>query len=143
MAKTDSERGERAAWIVRHRKRLYGNNLEQLAAALRAEGVRAEVPTIRGWEAGANPGPEAREAMERLFGEPMPAEREPLAVEDLAVLVEAQTRAVNDLVTELRIARAEAQGRDDLLAAAIGDLSRTLERFEPVPAAGTRPSTRG
>jgi hypothetical protein len=140
VAKSDAERGDRAAWIVRHRKRLFGTNLGAFAAALKGQGVPAEVPTIRGWEAGANPRPEARFAMETLFGEPMPAPRQVVSLDELAGLLVDQTRAINALVTEIRLSRAEQQGRDDAIAGSLGELSGTLERFGLAPIGEPQPN---
>jgi hypothetical protein len=102
MAKTEGERGPFASWVVRNRKRLYGTNLEQLSAALEKSGAPATITTIRGWEAGSRPRPEARQALERLFGEPAPDEPNE---GDLAAAIREQSRAIQALADAIQADR--------------------------------------
>jgi len=123
MAKTEGERGPFAAWVVRNRKRLYGTDLEQLSTALGKAGAPATVTTIRGWEAGSRPRPEAREVLERLFGEPAPADSGEV---DLAGAIRDQTAVMQTIAAELEATRVAQQAYAEALAAILGLLAGRL-----------------
>lgn len=76
-----------------------GNNIPGLTSRLNAEGVAGEEETIRGWEAGARPGPDAVRAMERIFGQPAPdsapeSSAVAEAIDRLTAAVQSQTQAL-------------------------------------------------
>lgn len=96
-----------AAWIQGERKRL-GLSTKQLSERLALIGVTVGEQTISVWEsyAGRNPSAQNIDALERLFGSQAPDQ--PAEQGDMSALIAAireQTRAMDELVKELRAAR--------------------------------------
>jgi hypothetical protein len=97
MAIPEDEKEPLNAWIAAVRKRLFGNNLAAFAKEL---GVSTE--TIKGWESRGHPNPDNLGKIERLAGEPAPKPRSQPTMADMIRALDAQTKAVNSLVLELR-----------------------------------------
>lgn len=109
-------------WIADNRKRL-GLSPKDLATL-----TDVTEDTARGWESRGRPSEDALTILERRFGVPRPIEMERIGQSDLVAALAAQTAAITELVTELRLARL---GRADDAHAAIDEAAR-LDR-PPLP----------
>lgn len=125
-------------WIVDERKR-HGWKVDELSRRLVEMGYEAQPSTVQVWEAGRSPKGETIDALERLFGSAAPRAAELSG--DLASAIREQTAAMRELVAELREAREAQQGRDEGLAAALGELSGTLARLRLAPDGTSRKSS--
>jgi transcriptional regulator with XRE-family HTH domain len=144
-----------ALWIIDSRKA--SQPAMKPADVGRAIGVTEQ--TVRAWEtarAGQTtrlPSADNLDAMARLFGSPAPGREVATDQSDLAAAIWAQTRALNDLVEELRQSRSDARragaeaAERAIVAAGLrpdpADSDRWIEgdpeTREPAPPARTRP----
>lgn len=144
MAKTDEQRGPRAAWLRRHRIAKYGTGdggLASLSAALKKRGLDRSPTTIKGWESSDDRSPVPADVLpdlEALFGDPAPGPAGPdVTAEALLGVMRAQTEAITELVKELRLARERDQ---DAAAAMIRAAEALLQARRPEGAgASTEP----
>ncbi len=107
-------------------------------------GYRVGESTYAEWESGYKKQP-AKDAIPHLValwgGEPPPEQPEATETRDavvanlqaLTAAMTAQAEALQEIVAEMRLARAADQGRTEGLAAALGDLAGTLERLRLAP----------
>lgn len=149
--KTPEERGPFPTWVVEVRNALDLTS-EQVAGATGYDDA-----TIRKLEGGQVTRPQRRkvtEYLQRVAREkgmripPPPGEAvqeqtsaqdlNPASVEAIHALTaaaEATAAAMQEIVAEMRLARAEDQARSEGLAVALGDLASTLERLRLAPIA--------
>lgn len=131
-------------WIADERK-ARGETPTDLA---RLTGVTED--TARGWESRGAPSADALAVLERHFGKPAPSSREPGQSGDMAGLVvamtralEAQTRALTLLASQVSAARSTAEQERAALTDMLADLGDELEALRAAVGSGAEVAGHG
>lgn len=140
--KRPEERGSFGLWLRQERLKRY-RNTQKAVAAVTASGHNISVSEWAALESGTQkPSQARRTALEAFFGSQSPVDPEQGQVSSTAILEairaltaaqEAQAEAMQEIVAEMRLARATTQARSEGMAVALGDLADTLGRLRLAP----------